>query len=188
MTIATLPSHVVRPRTVRAPRGPEISCRGWEQEAAMRMLMNNLDPEVAERPDELVVYGGRGKAARSWQAFEDIVATLKTLSGDETLLLQSGKPVAVFRTTENAPLVLLANAVDVHEALLARGVTPDVVTDQTSAHDLVNGYVPAGLSLPEADALRHEDTHSYEQMARASTVRQVTAMLAFKHRGAVVFD
>jgi len=292
----------------------------------MRMLMNNLDPEVAERPDELVVYGGRGKAARSWQAFEDIVATLKMLADDETLLVQSGKPVAVFRTTENAPRVLiansllvpkwatdeefrrledlgltmygqmtagswiyigtqgivqgtfetlaelarqhfgsslsgklvlsaglggmggaqplavtmnsgvaliaevdreriqrrlatgyldamaetlelalsqvqearearrplsvgvLANAVDVHEALLARGIVPDVVTDQTSAHDLVNGYVPAGLSLPEADALRHEDPAHYEREARASVVRQVTAMLDFKRRGAVVFD
>src|SRR5436305_5189742 len=101
---------MTQPRRVRAPRGARLNCKGWHQEAALRCLMNNLDPEVAERPDQLVVYGGRGKAARSWQAFEDIVATLKTLNGDETLLVQSGKPVAVFRTTENAPRVLIANS------------------------------------------------------------------------------
>lgn len=289
----------------------------------MRMLMNNLDPEVAERPDDLVVYGGRGRAARSWDAFDAIVAALRSLADDETLMVQSGKPVAVFRTHEDAPRVLiansllvpawandqefrrleelgltmygqmtagswiyigtqgilqgtfetlaelarlhfdgslrgrlvltaglggmggaqplavtmneglaliaevdreriqrrlqsgyldamaeslddalallqgasgplsvgvLANAVDVHEQLLERGITPDVVTDQTSAHDLVYGYVPAGLSLPEAEALRHEDLHEYEEQARASTVRQVKAMLEFQRRGAIVFD
>ncbi len=98
------------PRPVRAPRGAEISCRGWPQEAAMRMLMNNLDPEVAERPDDLVVYGGTGRAARSWDAFDAIVATLQRLEDDETLLIQSGKPVGVFRTHEWAPRVLLANS------------------------------------------------------------------------------
>ncbi|MHB1524274.1 MAG: urocanate hydratase [Candidatus Dormibacteria bacterium] len=98
------------PRLVRAPRGTEISCLGWPQEAAMRMLMNNLDPEVAEHPDQLVVYGGSGRAARSWEAFDAIVRTLKTLKGDETLLVQSGKPVGVFRTHEWAPRVLIANA------------------------------------------------------------------------------
>ena len=98
------------PRSVRAPRGPEISCRGWPQEAAMRMLMNNLDPEVAERPDDLVVYGGTGRAARSWDAFDAIVETLQRLGDDETLLIQSGKPVGVFRTHEWAPRVLLANS------------------------------------------------------------------------------
>src|SRR5437763_5610445 len=98
MTIATLPSHVVRPRTVRAPRGPEITCKGWQQEAALRMLMNNLDPEVAERPQDLVVYGGSGKAARNWECYHAIVGCLKTLENDETLLVQSGKPVGVFRT------------------------------------------------------------------------------------------
>src|SRR3954452_15916592 len=97
-------------RTVRAPRGREISCRGWQQEAAMRMLMNNLDPDVAERPDELVVYGGTGRAARSWEAFDAIVATLRTLGDDETMLVQSGKPVGVFRTHEWAPRVLIANS------------------------------------------------------------------------------
>src|SRR3989442_799012 len=97
-------------RTIRAPRGTRISCRGWQQEAALRMLMNNLDPEVAERPDQLIVYGGTGKAARNWECFDAIVATLKRLKNDETLLVQSGKPVGVFRTHENAPRVLIANA------------------------------------------------------------------------------
>src|SRR5919112_1935625 len=282
-------------RTVRAPRGTEISCRGWQQEAALRMLMNNLDPDVAERPEDLVVYGGTGKAARSWEAFDAIVRTLRTLGDDETLLVQSGKPVAVFRTHRGAPRVLLANsnlvgrfatwdyfrelerqglimygqmtagswiyigsqgilqgtyetfgavarqhfggslagrfvltaglggmggaqplaatmngaaflgvevdegridkrlatgyvdrktrdldealrwvrqaqeqrravsvglvgnAAEVMPELVRRGVTPDVLTDQTSAHDTLNGYVPAGLSLAEAAALRRRD-------------------------------
>src|SRR6266480_695548 len=98
------------PRTVRAPRGTELSCRGWQQEAALRMLMNNLDPDVAEDPDNLVVYGGTGRAARSWDAFDAIVRTLRSLGDDETLLVQSGKPVGVFRTQEWAPRVLIANA------------------------------------------------------------------------------
>jgi len=98
------------PRLVRSPRGSTLSCKGWQQEAALRMLMNNLDPEVAERPDELIVYGGRGQAARSWEAFEAIVDSLRTLEGDQTLLIQSGKPVAVFRTHPDAPRVLLANS------------------------------------------------------------------------------
>src|SRR5215212_7644279 len=97
-------------RPVRAPRGTEISCKGWQQEAAMRMLMNNLDPEVGERPDDLVVYGGTGKAARSWPAFDAIVRELQRLEGDETLLVQSGKPVGVWRTHEWAPRVLIANS------------------------------------------------------------------------------
>jgi len=98
------------PRPVRAPRGTELSCLGWQQEAALRMLMNNLDPEVAEHPDDLVVYGGTGKAARSWEAFDAMVATLKTLKDDETMLVQSGKPVGVFRTNEWSPRVLIANS------------------------------------------------------------------------------
>src|SRR5690348_10841841 len=98
------------PRPVRAPRGTELSCKGWPQEAALRMLHNNLDPEVAERPDDLVVYGGTGRAARSWDAFDAIVAALRALEHDETLLVQSGKPVAVFRTHTGAPRVLIANA------------------------------------------------------------------------------
>jgi urocanate hydratase len=98
------------PRPVRAPRGTELSCRGWQQEAALRMLMNNLDPEVAERPDDLVVYGGTGRAARSWAAFDAIVRELRRLGDDETLLVQSGKPVGVFRTHPWAPRVLIANS------------------------------------------------------------------------------
>src|SRR5438876_3346333 len=97
-------------RTIRAPRGTSLTCKGWPQEAALRMLMNNLDPDVAERPDDLVVYGGSGKAARSWEAFDAIVASLRALERDETLLVQSGKPVGVFKTHEGAPRVLIANA------------------------------------------------------------------------------
>ena len=100
----------VTQRTIRAPRGAERTCQGWAQEAALRMLMNNLDPDVAERPDDLVVYGGTGKAARDWPAFERIVESLKRLANDETLLVQSGKPVGVFRTHPGAPRVLIANS------------------------------------------------------------------------------
>src|SRR3954451_10504146 len=110
MTIATPTPPAARPRTVRAPRGPEVTCRGWQQEAALRMLMNNLDAEVAERPEELVVYGGSGKAARNWECFDAIVETLRRLGNEETLLVQSGKPVAVFRTHADAPRVLIANS------------------------------------------------------------------------------
>ncbi|HET9799700.1 MAG TPA: urocanate hydratase, partial [Gemmatimonadaceae bacterium] len=101
---------VSAPRVVQAPRGAAISCKGWQQEAALRMLMNNLDPEVAEDPDQLIVYGGTGRAARSWEAFDALVRTLRALEHDETLLVQSGKPVAVFRTHASAPRVLIANA------------------------------------------------------------------------------
>ena len=107
MEIST-PGH--EPRPVRAPRGPELTTLGWQQEGALRMLMNNLDPDVAEHPDSLVVYGGTGRAARSWAAFDAMVATLKTLKNDETMLVQSGKPVGVFRTNEWAPRVLIANS------------------------------------------------------------------------------
>ena len=102
-------STTAGPREVRAPRGTELTCKGWQQEAALRMLMNNLDPEVAERPDDLVVYGGTGRAARSWEAFDAIVRELRALEGDETLLVQSGKPVGVVQTHEWAPRVLIAN-------------------------------------------------------------------------------
>src|SRR5271166_3321295 len=98
------------PRVVRAPRGPQKSCQGWVQEAALRMLMNNLDPDVAERPADLVVYGGTGKAARNWEAFDQMVSTLRTLGDDETMLVQSGKPVGVLKTHADAPRVLLANS------------------------------------------------------------------------------
>ena len=97
-------------RVIRAPRGTELSCKGWGQEAALRMLMNNLDPDVAEKPDELIVYGGTGKAARNWDCFEAIVCSLRSLENDETLLVQSGKPVGIFRTHTDAPRVLIANS------------------------------------------------------------------------------
>src|SRR5207342_857363 len=100
----------VSAREIRSPRGTELSCRSWPQEAAMRMLMNNLDPDVAERPEDLVVYGGTGRAARSWEAYDAIVRTLQTLRDDETLLVQSGKPVGVFRTHAMAPRVLISNS------------------------------------------------------------------------------
>jgi urocanate hydratase len=314
------------PRTIRAPRGTELHCKGWQQEAAMRMLMNNLDPEVAERPEALIVYGGSGKAARSWEAFDAIVATLKTLEHDESLLIQSGKPVAVFRTGRQAPRVLIsnsmlvpawatwenfwelerlgltmygqmtagswiyigsqgivqgtyetfaecaaqyfggslrgrlvltggmggmggaqplavtmnggvvidvdvdrariqrridtrycdtiagsldealtmadaaigrgdalsiglvANAADVFPEMVRRGRIPDAVTDQTSAHDPLNGYIPAGLSLDEAAELRTRDPKTYIERARQSMAEQVRAMLEMQRRGAVAFD
>jgi urocanate hydratase len=313
-------------RTIRAPRGTRISCKGWQQEAALRMLMNNLDPDVAERPDDLVVYGGTGRAARSWEAFDAIVATLRRLESDETLLVQSGKPVGVFRTHVWSPRVLIANSnlvgrwanweyfreleraglimygqmtagswiyigsqgilqgtyetfgavarthfggslagrfvltaglggmggaqplaatmngaamlgIEVDEAridkrletgycdrkthdldealawirdaaqskralsvglvgnaaevipeLVARGVTPDVLTDQTSAHDTLNGYVPTGLTLDAAAELRRRDPKEYVRRANASIVQHVEAMLALRQRGAVTFD
>ena len=314
------------PRNLRSPRGARLSCKGWHQEAALRCLMNNLDPEVAERPDDLVVYGGRGRAARNWTAFDAIVRELQRIENDETLLVQSGKPVAVFRTHEYAPRVLIANsnlvgawatwenfnelerrglmmygqmtagswiyigtqgivqgtfetfaamadrhfggdlsgrlvvsggmggmggaqplaatmngavflgidvdrahierrvrdrycdrlALDLDEALhicedaieqkravsvglvgncaevlpelIHRGVEVDVVTDQTSAHDPLNGYVPAGISLDEAEALRRTDPRDYVERSMASMVRHVEAMLALKRAGAIAFD
>jgi urocanate hydratase len=312
-------------RVIRAPRGTAISCKGWLQEAALRMLMNNLDPEVAEKPEELIVYGGRGRAARNWEAFDAIVRALRELEDDETLLIQSGKPVAVFRSHPDAPRVLLANtnivpawatqanfdrwereglimygqmtagswiyigtqgilqgtyetfgalarqhgwgdlrgrfvlsaglggmggaqplavtmnggvalvvevdparaqrrldtgyvdtvvdtleeamtlvqeavranaprsiglianAADIYPELVVRSVTPDVVTDQTPAHDPL-AYVPAGLTLAEADELRRRDPDDYAARAGAAMARQVQAMLELKARGAVVFD
>jgi len=314
------------PREVRAPRGSDRSCKGWTQEAALRMLMNNLDPEVAEKPDELVVYGGRGKAARNWESFDAIVNTLRGLEDDETLLVQSGKPVGVFRTFPHAPRVLIANAnlvgrwatwdhfhelerqglmmfgqmtagswiyigsqgilqgtfetfgamarkhfggslkgrwiltgglggmggaqtlaatfnegcmlavevdpgriqkrldtgycdrstEDLDQALswvqeaaangealsvglvgncaevlpeiVRRGVTPDLVTDQTSAHDPLNGYVPAGLSLAEAETLRKEDPDEYVRRAMSSMGTHCEAIVQLQERGAVAVD
>ncbi len=326
MTIATPPPAVARPRTVRAPRGSEISCRGWQQEAALRMLMNNLDPEVAERPEELVVYGGSGKAARNWECFEAIVDTLRRLGDEETLLVQSGKPVAVFKTHAEAPRVLIANsmlvphwatadefrrleglgltmygqmtagswiyigtqgilqgtyetlaecarqhfggslagrltvtaglggmggaqplavtmnegvclvaeadrsrierrlatryldtvapsipaaveqalaardrreaisiaveanAVDLLEHLVATGLVPDALTDQTSAHDALQGYVPHGMPYAEALRLRDADPKAYIARSMASMAAHIRAMLALQERGAVTFD
>jgi urocanate hydratase len=313
-------------RVVRAPRGPGLSCRGWQQEGALRMLCNNLDPEVAERPDDLVVYGGTGRAARDWAAFDRIVATLRRLGDDETLLVQSGKPVGVFRTHSFAPRVLLANsllvpewaswdrfreleaagltmygqmtagswiyigtqgilqgtyetfaavaqvngwdslrgkvvltgglggmggaqplavtmnegvalcvevdperlarrldtaylderaddladaiarveqaaaegravsvglvgnAADVFPELLAAGFRPDVVTDQTSAHDPLGGYVPSGIEPGDAPAARAGDPTGYVKQARESMARHCEAMVGFQRAGAEVFD
>lgn len=313
-------------RHVRAPRGTALSCKGWPQEAALRMLMNNLDPEVAERPDDLIVYGGSGKAARNWECFDAITASLRALEGDETLLVQSGKPVGLFKTHPGAPRVLIANALlvpawatwenfrdlehkgltmygqmtagswiyigtqgilqgtfetlaslaarrfggslegrlfvsaglggmggaqplaatmnggaalvvevdphridrrlatryvdeatasldealgkvaawqregrarsiallgnaaDVLPELAARGVVPDVLTDQTSAHDPLNGYVPNGLSLDEAQRLRTADPGEYVRRSIAAMGRHVAAMLELQRRGSVTFD
>ena len=313
-------------RTIRSPRGTALTCKGWPQEAALRMLMNNLDPEVAERPDDLVVYGGSGKAARNWPAYDAIVRALTALEHDETLLIQSGKPVGVFQTHPGAPRVLIANALlvaawatwenfrdleqrgltmygqmtagswiyigsqgivqgtyetlaeiarrhfggtlsgrlvvtaglggmggaqplaatmngaaalivevdpqriarrlatryldettdsldealdavarwtrdrvarsialrsnaaDVLPALVARGITPDVLTDQTSAHDALNGYVPNRLTLDEAARLRERDPGEYVARSLAAMADHVRAMLALKARGAVTFD
>lgn len=311
---------------VRAPRGNTLNCKGWPQEAALRMLMNNLDPEVAEKPEELIVYGGSGRAARNWECYHALVRCLRELEGDETLLVQSGKPAAVFRSHPDAPRVLLANsnlvpawgnwecfrelerqgltmygqmtagswiyigtqgilqgtcetfgalarkhfggtlkgklvltaglggmggaqplavtmnegvalvvevdrerierrirtgycdrrAETLEEALAAaraacaagevisialtgnaaevlpemvrRGEIPDVVTDQTSAHDTLHGYVPPGMSLGEALRLRESDPELYQARARAGIVRHVEAMVAMQKAGAVVFD
>src|SRR3954471_11120701 len=126
-------------RPVRAPRGAELSCRGWAQEAALRMLMNNLDPDVAENPDALVVYGGTGRAARSWEAFDAIVRELRALGDDETLLVQSGKPVAVFRTHEWAPRVLIANS-----NLVGKWATWDVFRDLEKRGLMMYGQMTAG--------------------------------------------
>ena len=314
------------PHVVRAPRGSEISCKGWPQEAALRMLMNNLDPEVAERPEDLVVYGGTGKAARNWESFEAIVTALRALEDDETLLVQSGKPVAVFRTHKHSPRVLIANsnlvgrfatwdhfrelerkglmmygqmtagswiyigsqgivqgtyetfgavatkhfggtlagrfvltaglggmggaqplaatmneaailgvdvdptriekrletgycdkmthdldeamtwireaqatkrglsvglvgnAADVLPLMVRRGIIPNVVTDQTSAHDMLNGYVPHGMSLEAAAALRASDPQEYVKRSTASAVAHVKAMRDMQDAGAIAFD
>jgi urocanate hydratase len=311
---------------VRAARGSKISCRGWHQEAAMRMLMNNLDPEVAENPGELIVYGGTGKAARNWECFRAIVVALKSLENDETLLIQSGKPVGVFRTHEHAPRVLIANSLivpawatgdyyrelearglimygqmtagswiyigtqgilqgtyetlaecarqhfggslagkwvltagmggmsgaqplavtmnegvildvevdrrkierriaqgfcdeialdldqalamvlksvkerkplsvglvgnasDTHPELVRRGLLPDILTDQTSAHDELEGYVPGRMSLEAALELRKKAPQDYVKKSYESMARQMEAMLEMKRMGAVAFD
>jgi urocanate hydratase len=314
------------PRPVRAATGTTLRCLGWPQEAALRMLENNLDPDVAEKPDELIVYGGTGRAARNWACFDAIVATLRRLRADETLLVQSGKPVGVFSTHEDAPRVLIANsllvpawatgeefrrleglgltmygqmtagswiyigsqgivqgtyetfaaaaarhfggdlagrlvvtaglggmggaqplaatmngataliaevdperigrrlatryldareegldraidralaardarqavsigvranAVDLLERLLARGVVPDLVTDQTSAHDELDGYVPAGAADEDLADLRRRDPEQYIRRSYESMARHVRALLALQSRGSVVFD
>src|SRR3954471_16545793 len=132
-------TSVTEPHHVRAPRGTTLSCKGWQQEAALRMLMNNLDPEVAEHPEDLVVYGGTGRAARNWPAFDAIVATLRDLEGDETLLVQSGKPVGVFRTHVWAPRVLIANS-----NLVGRWATWDQFRELERAGLTMYGQMTAG--------------------------------------------
>src|SRR5204863_29589 len=162
--------------------------------AAMRMLMNNLDPNVAENPDQLVVYGGTGRAARSWEAFDAIVRSLRELENDETLLVQSGKPVGKFKTHDEAPRVLIANSnlvgqcADVLPEIVKRGIVPDVLTDQTSAHDALNGYVPHGISLKDALVLRRKNPDEYIERAMQSMAVHVEAMLALQKNGAVTFD
>src|SRR5438477_324049 len=196
---------------IRAPRGTTLSCKSWQQEAAMRMLMNNLDQEVAERPGDLVVYGGTGKAARNWDCYHAIVASLKKLENDETLLVQSGKPVGVFKTgycdflvtTLDEALRILKNAVRKKEAvsvglvgncadiipeLAERGVVPDILTDQTSAHDPLNGYVPNGMSLEAALELRKRDPKAYQERSLDSIARHVEGMLRLQKMGSVTFD
>src|SRR6188474_194942 len=126
-------------RTIRAPRGTALTCKGWPQEAALRMLMNNLDPDVAERPDDLIVYGGSGRAARSWEAFDAIVAALRRLENDETLLVQSGKPVGVFRTHAWSPRVLIANS-----NLVGRWATWDYFRELERAGLMMYGQMTAG--------------------------------------------
>src|SRR5437763_1276028 len=208
-------------RTIRAPRGTSLTCKGWPQEAALRMLHKNLDADVAERPDDLVVYGGSGKAARNWPAFHAIARTLRDLEGDETLLVQSGKPVGVFRTHPFAPRVLIANSLLVPDwatwdefwRLEAMGLTAygqmtagswiyigtqgilqgtfqtfAAVTDRPPAHDPLFGYIPVGLSLDEAEALRASDPDEYVRRARASMARHCAAMVGFRAAGAEVFD
>jgi urocanate hydratase len=223
-------------RVIRAPHGATLSCKSWLTEAPLRMLMNNLDPDVAERPEDLVVYGGSGKAARNWEAFEQIVKSLRSLDGRFVLTAGLGgmggaQPLAATmngaailgvevdesridkrlatgycdrktgdldealrwineaRAAKTALSVgLVGNAAEVLPELVRRKVTPDVLTDQTSAHDMLNGYLPAGMSLGEAAALRGRDEREYLKRAVASAVEHVKAMLAMQKRGAITFD
>src|SRR5437016_1700939 len=211
---------------IKATQGPKLRCKGWRQEAILRMLENNL--ENAEKPDQLIVYGGTGKAARNWEAFHRIVDSLQSLRDDETLIVQSGKQVAVFKTHRDAPRVLIANAhlvpkwsnwetfpeldealemalaaksegtalsiglvgncAEVHPELVRRGIRPDVVTDQTSAHDPLGGYIPKGLTVETAAELRTRNPQEYVQRSRESIAIHVRAMLDFLRAGSVVFD
>src|SRR5437870_2356234 len=200
-----------RMERIKAARGPTLRCQGWRQEAILRMLENNL--ENAEKPDDLIIYGGTGKAARNWDAFHRIVETLRTLRDDETLIVQSGKPVAVFKTHRDAPRVLIANAhlvpkwsnwetfyeleklgLTMYGQMTAGGWSyigsQGIVqgTDETSAHDPLGGYIPRGLSVPDADALRSKDPKEYIRRSRESIAIHVRAMLDFLRAGSVVFD
>src|SRR5260370_288780 len=198
---------------IRAVRGSELSAKSWLTEAPMRMLMNNLDPEVGEKPNELVVYGGIGRAARDWESFDRIVATLQRLEGDETLLVQSGKPVGVFRTHAEAPRVLIANSNLVphwanweHFNMLDRkGLMMFVQmtagswiyigsqgiiqgTYETSGHDPVNGYLPKGWTTSEWETRRETDPKGVASAARKSMAEHVRAMLDFHRMGIPVVD
>src|SRR5437667_288462 len=198
---------------IRAPRGTELHARAWATEAPLRMLLNNLDPDVAERPEELVVYGGSGKAARNPESLRALVRSLLALGEDETLLVQSGKPVGVFRTHPGAPRVLIANALlvprwatwDEFRRLEAEGLTmfgqmtagswiyigtQGILqgTYQTAAHDPLEGYVPGGLSVEQASELRRRDPDEYLRLARESIARHVEGLLGFVRSGSYVFD
>src|SRR5438105_3235317 len=192
-------------RIIHAPRGKERSCKGWHQEAAMRMLMNNLDSDVAEDPDRLVVYGGTGRAARSWEAFDAIVRSLRGLEVDPARIekrLKSGYCDKIAWSLDEAlklidqarkeghpiSVGLVGNCADVLPEIAKRGVVPDVLTDQTSAHDALNGYVPHGMSLKDALALRAKKPEEYIDKAMHSMAVHVDAMLALKKKGAITFD
>src|SRR5204863_491451 len=171
---------------VKAGRGPKLRCQGWRQEAILRMLENNL--ENAEKPDELIIYGGTGKAARNWEAFHRIVDALRSLRDDETLIVQSGKPVAIFKSHRDASIGLVGNCGEILPELIKRGVKPDVVTDQTSAHDPLGGYIPIGLSVKEAEGLRVSDPEAYLKRSRKSIAIHVKAMIALGSKGSIVFE
>src|SRR5437763_920104 len=179
---------------IRAPRGRQLSCKGWQQEAALRMLHNNLDPEVAEKPDELIVYGGTGRAARDWPAFLgiDVVAPrvqrgVATGYCDRTAH-NLDEALAILHRREPVSIGLVGNCADVLPELVRRGFVPDVVTDQTSAHDPLNGYVPNGLPLADAAVLRRRDPAEYQRRAVESIVTHVRAMVELRRGGAVAFD
>jgi len=222
-------------RLIGAATGTALSAKSWLTEAPLRMLMNNLDPDVAEHPEGLVVYGGIGRAARDWESYDRIVAVLRRLEDDQTLLVQSGKPVGVFHTHADAPRVLiansnlvprwatwehfneldrkagsldealrlidqaksegravsvglLANAADAVPELAERGVVPDALTDQTSAHDPLNGYVPRGWSLAQTKAAREKEPDAVVRAAMESMALHVRGMLSLQEQGAVTFD
>src|SRR5438309_388371 len=184
-------------RIIHAPRGNERSCKGWHQEAALRMLMNNLDPDVAENPDRLIVYGGTGRAARSWEAFDAIVRSLRELENDQTLLVQSGRPVGVFRTHEEAPRVLIANS-----NLVGKWATWDHFRELERKGLMMYGQMTAGswiyigsqgivqgtFETFVAAGRRARDPEAYVKRAQASMAVQVEAMVAMQTRGAHVFD
>src|SRR5437660_277452 len=170
-------------RTFSVTSGSRLRCKGWRQEGILRLLENVL--AVGEDPKNLVVYAALGKAARDWPSHDKIVDTLRTMDEDETLIVQSGKPIGLIKTHAKAPIVILANAAEIYDQILARGMVPDVVTDHPSAHDLVYGYVPVRRSLAEVRRMRTSDPKTLMAESRASIVRHVRAMLGLKAAGAV---